>query len=54
MVGWIVVAVVGLWWVMRRRRKKKRETSADALTQALGLVRPYEGPTWGVGKNPRL
>lgn len=55
MVGIVIVAVliVGVLLLIARRRRK-RATSADALTDALGLVvglpkwrhRPYRGRWW--------
>lgn len=52
MAALIVGAVLLVLLVRRRARKTKRATGADALTDALGLVKPYNGPRWRVGDKP--
>jgi len=43
-----VVLVVLL--ARRHSRKSRRAVSSDALSEALGTVKPYKGKAWEVGE----
>jgi hypothetical protein len=54
MIGAAVAAAVVVWIVARSRRRRARNLGADSLRDALGLVKPYQGPRWKVGRRPEL
>jgi len=51
MIWLVIVAVVVVFLIARRRgRKRKTRVGTDALVDALGLIRPYEGKKWKVDR----
>jgi len=53
-VALVLVIVVVVWVVAIARRKRKRATSADAMTDLLGVSPIYRGRRWNVGRRPWL
>lgn len=53
---WLVALAIclGLLYGRHRLRKSRRNDGSDALTEALGLRRPYKGPKWSTGDKPWL
>jgi hypothetical protein len=48
--GALLLLGLVLFVVWRVRRRSRRNFTSNVLTESLGLIAPYKGPRWRVGR----